>query len=102
MKTHLPIDLLRPFRIDLQKIKHYDQLLTKGVEENPISRDALNALRILVVTTFSQQTSNKNKNFLLKLCDEFITKSSQRFTGIFLYNDAKNMISRYIDFPIEL
>ena len=102
LSLNLPVNLLRPFKIDLQKIKYYDQILTKGKEKSPISREALDALKILAITTFSSQTLTKNTKSLLKLCDEHIQMSSQRYTGVTMYNNARIMISKFIDFPIEL
>ncbi|MHA1979021.1 MAG: hypothetical protein ACW98I_19105 [Candidatus Hodarchaeales archaeon] len=102
IRTYLPVDLLRPFKIDLQKLRYFDQILSKGVEKSPISREALDALKLLVITTFRGHTSTKNTKSLLKLCDGFLIKSSQRYTGVTLYNNAKTMISKFIDFPIEL
>ncbi|MHA1978002.1 MAG: hypothetical protein ACW98I_13935 [Candidatus Hodarchaeales archaeon] len=102
ISIHLPINLLQPFKIDLQKIKYYDQILTKGVEDSPISREALDALKILTITTFSRQSSTKKTKSLLKLCDEYIVMSTQRFTGVTFYTSARAIISKFIKFPIEL
>jgi hypothetical protein len=100
VKTHLPVDLLRPVKIDLQKIKHFDQLIAKSESKSLITKDALDALKILVATISSGQTSSKLA--LLKHCDEYIISSTQRFTSPFIYHDAKNLISQVIDFPVKL
>jgi hypothetical protein len=102
IRTFLPVDLLRPFKIDLQKIRHFDQILTKGVENSPISRMALNALKLLIMTTFSTEIPTKKAKSLLKLSDEYINRIPERFTGVTIYTNAKTMISKFIDFPIEL
>ncbi len=102
IRHYLPIDLLKPFKIDLQKVRYFDQLLTKGEDKSPISRVALNALKILIVTTFSRHSTTKKVKSLLKLCDEYITQTSQRFTGVTIYTNAKAMISKFTRIPIEL
>ncbi len=102
MRKHLPIDLLRPFQIDLLRVKEIERTLAKNVDKFPISKDALRAIKILVVTAFSRPSSAKSVKSLLKQCDKHISETSQRFTGFTFYSNAKTIISRFVDFPIEL
>jgi hypothetical protein len=102
LRNHLPIDLLRPFKIDLLKVKELDQIFSKGITNSLISKDALNAIKVLIITTFGRSFSSKNAKSLIKLCDEYISETTQRFTGVTVYSNAKTIISKFVDFPIEL
>ena len=94
INRHLPIDLLKPFKINYGRITYFDNMLKKNIKESPISRNALNVLKLLAVAVSISSTQKKKKKTLLNIYDTKIANQTQRFSGNLLFLDALNMLQK--------
>ncbi|MHA2093907.1 MAG: hypothetical protein ACW98F_04690 [Candidatus Hodarchaeales archaeon] len=102
LRKHLPIGLLEPFKIDLDRLAYFDSLLQKNAEAAQISRGALNVLKFLVVTNLTPPTTSSTKQALLKAYDKTVANYPQRHSGILLYSDVMGILSQVGGFDLKV
>ncbi|MHA2174720.1 MAG: hypothetical protein ACXAB2_02315 [Candidatus Hodarchaeales archaeon] len=101
IKRHLPIGLLEPFKIDMERLEYFNSQLKKNAEESPISRNAINVLKLLVVSTNIPPTSSKTTPDYLKMYNQLVSDAQHMQFGIMIYADAMSIITRYGNFSLE-
>jgi hypothetical protein len=101
LRRYLPIGLLEPFKIDLERLAYFDSLLQQNVEKPLLSRGAISVLKFLVVTSLTPPTTSSTKQALLKLYPQTIANYPRRHSGILLYSDVMKLISQVGGFALK-
>ena len=101
LRKHLPIGLLEPFKIDIERLTYFDSILNKKNENSPISNAAVKVLKFLVVTSLTPPTTSSTKQALLKRYDHIIADYPQQRSGILLYSDAMTILSQVGGFTLK-
>ncbi|MHA2155569.1 MAG: hypothetical protein ACXABU_09560, partial [Candidatus Hodarchaeales archaeon] len=101
LRKHLPIGLLEPFKIDLERLAYFDSLHRQKIEDTVLSKGAISVLKFLVVTSLTPPTTSSTKQALLKLYDQSISDHSRRHSGILLYSDVMKLLSQVGGFALK-
>jgi hypothetical protein len=99
---NLPVGLLEPFKIDLDKLSDFDERMKSEKAISGMTRDGVNVLKILSISHLVQTSSKKqNKQSLLKLFKQTHLSNSQLYSGTLLYKDALNLLKNVVEFTPE-
>ncbi len=101
LRKYLPIGLLSPFKIDLERLEYFDSIVKQKDTDSLISKPALNVLKFLVVTSLTPPTTSSTKQALLRLYPQTIANYPQSYSGIFLYSDVMRILEQVGGFPLK-
>ena len=101
LRRHLPIGLLEPFKIDLERLEYFNSLISQNGKNSLITKSTLNVLKFLLVTSLIPPTANSTKQALLKLYPRAIADYPQGFSGFLLYSDVMSIISQVGGFNLK-
>ena len=102
LNKNLPVCLLEPFKIDLDKLSEYDERMKSEKVISGLTRNGVNVLKVLSISHLVQISSKKqNKQSLLKLFNKTYLSASQLYSGALLYKDAMNLLNNIFVFTPE-
>ena len=90
IKRHIPVGLLTPFKVDIERLNQLDSVKQQGLEDVHITKGGINAIKLLLIAARATELTNKNATSLLRLYnkDDF----PERYSGIFLFSDGQKIL----------
>jgi hypothetical protein len=99
IKRHIPVGLLTPFKVDIERLNQLDSLQQQGLEDVHITKGGINAIKLLLIAARATELKNKNSSSLLRLYNK--KDFAERYSGIFLFADAHKILEMIPGLSIE-
>jgi hypothetical protein len=99
IRRHIPVGLLTPFKVDIERLNQLDSIQQQGLEDVNITKGGINAIKLLLIAARATELKNKNSTSLLRLYNK--EDFAERYSGIFLFGDAYKILKMIPGLSIE-
>jgi hypothetical protein len=99
IRRHIPVGLLTPVKVDIERLNQLDSIQQQGLEDVHITKGGINTIKLLLIAARATELKNKNSTSLLRLYNK--EDFAERYSGIFLFDDAYKILKMIPGLSIE-